>query len=500
MTPTKTGLDTSDLQRTPPSKDEEIKGLVDRYLERCRPSIRDFLNKPDADMYEWWSPSCDNPKVAKHFAKLRIPCIEGKPRLLLHDLGGSVVEPKVVDDVFEQSDTCVYFNVANVSGLTAQPSSHLINTSGSGKTRILFEGLVKHWGLYFTCADKQVLGSNDMNFVLQNLPTAMGFTTELSTTDPCRELKHNREIARRRFLQVLTARLLVLHIFLEEVRAINPKRLDIYRERWLILQLRPMEVVEKDIFQSLTVILNKASNTFLGVHGEEGEACRLSVEIRKRFIPHKLYLVLDEAQVPARSLRASAAEPSIQRPILREILSAWEQQRYIIVVAGTGLSVKEMKEAVGSRIVKPDIPWRTRTHTGAFDSREAQSDYVSRYLPPHLVQSDSGRLLLQRCWSWLRGRYVSDVSLIFIDTQCRSRHRFTATFLEKLIAESLPSPHKLFDEYIFAMTCIKPSDTPKCAESEPDIKAVVTAKMQDIPFVDLAKITKSTETHLNLRS
>jgi hypothetical protein len=87
---------------------------------------------------------------------------------------------------------------------------------------------------------------------------------------------------------------------------------------------RPVDVDRHDVFKVLTDILNKASNTYLGVHNEVGEANELLVEIR-RFIPNKLYLVLDEAQVPARSLGEyyrSAAEPSMHRPILREILSA----------------------------------------------------------------------------------------------------------------------------------------------------------------------------------
>ena len=46
----------------------------------------------------------------------------------------------------------------------------------------------------------------------------MGFTLELSTTDVLRPLEQNRNISRHRFLQVLTARLLVLRLFFEEAR------------------------------------------------------------------------------------------------------------------------------------------------------------------------------------------------------------------------------------------------------------------------------------------
>jgi hypothetical protein len=184
-----------------------------------------------------------------------------------------------------------------------------------------------------------------------------------------------------------------------------------------------LDVAKIDIFLELTQILNKASDRYLGINAPGGEAVTLMEEIDNRYISNPLYFVLDEAQIPARLYREayrSAAKPSTQRPILREILSAWVIYSYIngyTIISGTGLSVKAVEEVVGSQIVKGDVSrWRTVTQTGAFDSQTTQSFYISRYLPPYLVQSDSGQLLLRRCWSWLRGRYVLDISLIFIDT------------------------------------------------------------------------------------
>jgi hypothetical protein len=116
------------------------------------------------------------------------------------------------------------FKVANVSGLTRQFSSYLINTSGSGKTRILFEGLWKHWGLYFTCAKEQVLGSQDMSHVLENLSSELNFMENLPTaSDPGQALAHSRNTAQRRFRQILTARLLVLLMFLDEASTMCPE-------------------------------------------------------------------------------------------------------------------------------------------------------------------------------------------------------------------------------------------------------------------------------------
>jgi len=333
-----------------------------------------------------------------------------------------------------------------------------------------------------------------MSNVLDSLPTASNFTDNLpSASDQSRALSHNRNIARRRFRQVLTARLLVLLMFLEEARKVSPEGpLDQYRGHWLFFQLRPTDVVNRDIFNHLTSILNKASDEYLGVSGP-GEASTLSSNIYDDYLPlSPLYFVLDEAQRPARLFKEayrSAVDTSMERPILREIVSAWDIPGYTIV-SGTGLSIKEVQEAVQSQVVKPDVPWRTRTKTGAFDSRQAQSCYISRYLPPHLVHSDSGQALLRRSWSWLHGRFVSEICLWLIETKYRSRHRFTATFLDILVADSFRSPHKLLDEYISHLTSIKPSDTPECAGSEPELDEETIAKIRDLPFVDLTKITK----------
>ena len=155
-----------------------------------------------------------------------------------------------------------------------------------------------------------------------------------------------------------------------------------------------MDGAEEDIFQSLTDILHNASDAYLGVD-DDGEDMRLLIDIRS-FIPSELYLVLDEAQIPARLFREayrSADRPSIPRPILREILSAWDKKGYRIV-AGTGPSVRVVDEVVDSRVLATDIGWHTCTQTGAFDSFKAHSAYISRDAPPTWLKA----LVVSRCF------------------------------------------------------------------------------------------------------
>lgn len=93
--------------------------------------------------------------------------------------------------------------VLKVSALTMQLSSLLTNASASGKTRILLEGLWNNWGFYFTCADQRVLGSRDMNDILESLSVELNLTDSLpSSSDLTRALEHklrNRKIPHCRF-------------------------------------------------------------------------------------------------------------------------------------------------------------------------------------------------------------------------------------------------------------------------------------------------------------
>jgi hypothetical protein len=224
----------------------------------------------------------NDPRVLDHLAKLRIHFVEGKPCLLLHDWGGTVVDPRIVRSVFDFLFT-----------------SYLINTRGSGKTRVLFEGLLKNLGL----SHNQILGSQDMSYVLEDLPSASDFTMSVdSALNPHRTCVLNKNIGERRFCQVLTARLLVLYMFFEEARKVCPEGpLDRYPAHWLVQQLRPGDVVESDIFDHLTRISYNASDRYLGLNGfmPFGEARRLSHDIVLNYTSARLHLVIDEAQIPA---------------------------------------------------------------------------------------------------------------------------------------------------------------------------------------------------------
>ena len=124
-----------------------------------------------------------------------------------------------------------------------------------------------------------------------------------------------------------------------------------------------------------------------------------------------LFCVLDEAQHAATQHNSAfrSDQNGAHRPILREIVKAWESQSFgqgvFMVVAGTGISKGVVDQAMASAIMK-DSRYRWCSDTGAFDRRDVQGRYLQKYLPKRLLESDIGARLLERVWYWLHGRFV----------------------------------------------------------------------------------------------
>lgn len=76
-----------------------------------------------------------------------------------------------------------------------------------------------------------------------------------------------------------------------------------------------------------------------------------------------------------------------------------------MVVAGTGISKDVVDRAMASAIMK-ESKYRWCSDTGAFDDIQSQRRYILKYLPTSLIESPSGRRLLERIGYWLRGRSV----------------------------------------------------------------------------------------------
>lgn len=193
--------------------------------------------------------------------------------------------------------------------------------------------------------------------------------------------------------------------------------LDTFRERWLLLQLQPHLVCPAgawDIFDDLTCRLSEASDHFIAVRTQDllkrvREFCSEKSDASVEETP--FFCVLDEAQYAATKHTSSfrSDHDGSQRPILREIVRAWEElisgRGVFMVIAGTGISKNVVDQAMASAIMK-ESRYRWCSDTGAFDSFEAQRLYLSQYLPKHLLESEVGKRLLERLWYWLHGRFM----------------------------------------------------------------------------------------------
>lgn len=298
-------------------------------------------------------------------------------------------------------------------------SSFLVNTSGSGKTRLLLEGLCENWGFYFTSLiDSSMLGSSDVqNAITTRIPDSPNFHYHLPPAgSPAYEtsLESNRKVANRIFRQIFLARLLVFHHFAQIMSAhmatTGCTDSHQYKVRWLFLQLQPSIAHPHvwDVFDELSNKLSQASDAFINSTTMElltsvRGLCSGSASL------DALFCVLDEAQYAATQLQTSfrSDHGAAHRPILREIVRAWESQTsgrgVFMVVAGTGISKDVVDQAMASAIMK-DSRYRWCSDTGAFDHVHIQQAYLRKYLPTTYLESSAGKRLLERVWYWLHGR------------------------------------------------------------------------------------------------
>ena len=201
----------------------------------------------------------------------------------------------------------------------------------------------------------------------------------------------------------------------------------IYKTRWLLLQLQPSFVHPEvwDVFDELSCKLSGASDSFINTTTKtllSTIRSHLSLVIQPGGDPTTtpqmstaetaqtpLFCVLDEAQYAATQHNSSfrSDQNASYRPILREIVKAWEGQSFgqgvFMVVAGTGISKDVVDQAMASAIMK-DSRYRWCSDTGAFDNQDVQTHYLRKYLPQSLLQSEAGVRLLERVWYWLHGR------------------------------------------------------------------------------------------------
>ena len=294
------------------------------------------------------------------------------------------------------------------------PFRVVFNTSGSGKTRLLVEGLCQYWGFYFTPDPRPRLGSTDFSLSLRKMEEYDEDGNIFSpiipdpNSDP-KSLKVNRDIARIMFHNILLARLLVLEAFLSAGADIPAADL---RHRWTYLQLVPSALTHRysasgdvrDIFELVYQIIAQCRTS------DESQVLSLSATIRQDprvSSSSPFFVVLDEAQLCSHLYDGAFHSEKVPGPegihsVLREIPIVWQslgQSRFAAIYSGTGFSLTEMARSLASPIISCNSG--TFTNTGAFVSQEQQSAYIMRHVT---LEVDKKEEVLRRAWRWLRGR------------------------------------------------------------------------------------------------
>ncbi|KAJ3773207.1 hypothetical protein FB446DRAFT_844988 [Lentinula raphanica] len=425
---------------------------------------------------EWlrgWAPSDDDDDdddddfssaVLEHIQKLEIPHIwpSGEPLLVLHEYGRF------------QSDSQLNERLEHI--FAPNENTFLVNASGTGKTRLLYEGLCKHWGFYFTAAvDTSRLGSTDVQSdikrrieghpVFMSMARDRGSYSETLTSAIA-------TLAHRCFSEILLARLLVFKSYLEIVTKGGIE--DIHKTRWFLVQLQPYLVDNLDSFAALRSLIS-ASNASDIVIDECIAQCM--EDVTNSFLqmspePH-FFIVLDEANVVSERDTFAFRGVHGPHPILKEIIQVWHSHLQAMpasmVIAGT---------CIPDIYYKDDewMGWRWVSSTGAFDNIADQRNYVLKYLPPSFASSPSGKNLVHRIWCWLRGR-----------------HRATAAFLETLVETGFQSPHSRLNWYIHMFTGFWPSESARYIQAEPELEF-----LPELDGIPVSHLERSPELCANL--
>ncbi|KAH7100155.1 hypothetical protein BKA62DRAFT_831263 [Auriculariales sp. MPI-PUGE-AT-0066] len=362
---------------------------VHERLRSYEPLIRQFLQDHIVHP-EWILPQGHDgetiwpkPKDRARIDRLRMLKFgeQERPDMLLYGLGSlDQVDPNIAKrvDLF----------------MTHDEHTVLLNASGTGKTRMVFEVLSRTWGLYFTCASDQQspYGSSDLRYVLRHLRG-----TELSShpTTWKQPLAENTRRAFQAFNCVIASRLLIFELFCDLVQALHVEE-QVARQKWLLLQLRSdiiFNTPDDDLFTRLLRGVSLLDPTLVEKRlAKLTSCCKFPIAI----------VAVDEANVASGMHETSYAmsDGKTLAPVLREVVrhfsSSFPTQR--LVVSGTRVDTTVVRDAIEngsssqSRI-------RLVCSLGSFDTVERTRHYVQHFLGP------VSKAQVARMHSWFQGRH-----------------------------------------------------------------------------------------------
>ncbi|KAL1671344.1 hypothetical protein EV122DRAFT_295535 [Schizophyllum commune] len=444
----------------PTESDSAVTSEVDQILQGVRPGLQEVLQ--GSRTLSPWTPNCEDHTHMEYVASLKIPHYEGQPLLVLHDLGCLIPS-----ETLERNLGLIFHEENN---------TFFVNASGSGKSRLLYEGLCQYWGLYFVAKiDSSRLGSKHMEFVVaQGL--SMSDVVELphpSMPSYSSTLRRNFDFITRRYKDVLLAQMLVFRAFLELA---VPCPSDEHKQRWLHCQLQPTVLLKRDPFHAINFALLRASDAYVDHHLQV-----VLKDVQQHLgAANPIFAVLDEGQSLGHNDNAVnipyGFPSNDSRPYMKRLVTAWRGRPGLsLIIAGTNLP----------RDIFRDDPvemtygrYRWTSATGGFDVVDSNRQYITRYLPSPFLEKASGKRLLQRLGSWLRGR-----------------HRFTASFIGQYLRHGLSQPHQLLNDYIRNATGYTPRDADDLTRAEGERLEQARRLLQPISFTAMRDLLIRSTVH-----
>ncbi|KAK0203169.1 hypothetical protein DFS33DRAFT_1345435 [Desarmillaria ectypa] len=371
--------------------DNVIMTAIQNYLSKFSQTMLDVITG-DKDLLRWDGPS-DSGEHGDFFRRLCLPQVLGHLSLLLHELG---CYNKEVFDKHLKS----LFNVHNKSIV-------LINTSGSGKSRLLLEGLA--------------IQEND------------GFNSDPISME---DFDSNEAIACRQYLKVLLACIFVFTHFLN-------LNLNIFCGIINILKDSTNDYLERSLRQSLEDVKNLLAQTF----PLSTSSCQLCC-------------IVDEAQAPAIQAsnafhsHSSRSSRSLLRPLTECLHKSLALHNWFLFLSGTGTNLQIIQENSGSKALKlgGESKFEQHSEMGSFEDADSQAAYIRKFVPPALQGGLSD--FLAHVFTWTRGRF-----------------RFTATLIELLLISGFCSPYAVLNSYIkfFCDDEFEPGDAEDLIKAEPPL-------------------------------
>ncbi|KAL1719894.1 hypothetical protein EV715DRAFT_198037 [Schizophyllum commune] len=440
--------DSFQSQKPRSASDQVIDDRI-RDLERAYGQVLSDYARGEGEPYPAWIPPngpldaprpFETPRAYADFVKaLALPCpsSDNVPDLLLHELGNSdraESQPGRLDSIYQSGHDTLFLNAV-----------------GTGKTRLLLEGLCRNWGLYIPCNIRAPgLGVSDLTGELGfadfwNIP--LGTTSQVLLADlaTC-----NAVIARDLADRILLARLSIFKLFLQNLPDLSDVNLQ--RKRWLALQLSATAVLGHDLFPSLARQLRIQGVTPGFIQHRISDALLKIRAMVGRDTP--IFCVLDDAPL----LLGFHAESFGESTALQAILQSWESfDDLTLLVCGLPFDIR-------SSAINGGKTYRICTNTGMFDQVGEQAAYLKRYLPPELLATQAGKKLVTRICLWCRGRYYT-----------------TAMIINCLLLSRFVNPHTVLTACVATYALIEPSDSPVEQDDEPsltfcyDLQALLSA-------------------------